>query len=38
MLSNKDATEAIEDGLPMKPALLTLANEGFTIITSLLLT
>ena len=37
MLKRIDATEAIELGLPIKPALFTLLNEGLTIITSLLL-
>jgi hypothetical protein len=37
MLSNKEAIEATEAGLPIKPALLTLLNEGLTMITSLFL-
>jgi hypothetical protein len=35
ILSKRDAIEATEAGLPMNPALLTLLNDGLTIITSL---
>ena len=35
MLSNRDAMDATEAGLPINPALLTLLNDGLTIRTSL---